>query len=148
MDAEHVYNLRNEYGDDNPGFALVLYLDLPPERAEDWQMQRHTVMALSRRLSEVVAASIEAAGEDDLAGLNDEAVRSIRLLLGFTVAEQEALATMLEGLQETFARLVRTSQTPPESSKVSPADEPGGDGLEGAVEAASNLLQFPRRDSE
>lgn len=90
MDADHVYNLRHEYQSTTPGLPLVLYLDLPPEKAEEWQLHKYTVMALNRTLSQAVAFLLDSAVEDELAGLNDEAVRAIRFLLRFTVTEQSA----------------------------------------------------------
>jgi hypothetical protein len=98
MDQEHIARLRNPYDETNPGLPLVLYLDLPPAIVEEWLSKFCTVMALNRRVSQVIVELLDAAGDGEGDGLEDTAARSLNLLTGMSVDQQAFLVPLLESL--------------------------------------------------
>ena len=102
MDAEHIKRLRDDMEHESPGLPVVLYLDLPAAQVYEWQSQYCNVMALNRRLSQLIVELLDtcAAGEGEGTGLQDEAARAISLLVGMGPDRQAFLAPMLETVSQ------------------------------------------------
>lgn len=102
MDPEHIKRLRDDNEHESPGLPLVLYLDLPASNVEEWQTQYCNVMALNRRLSQLIVELLDtcAVGEGEGDGLQDEAARALSLLAGMGPDRQAFLAPMLETVSQ------------------------------------------------